>query len=147
MVKKIFWLKTFDEIKSALYTLDKAYEPALSEKMDDFDGYIIKLSQYARNYVYMLDDKVVGMLSVYANDLGSQSAYITQLSVLKEMQGKHIGKNLLEFVVLELKKVNMKIVRLEVKKKNLHAIQFYERNGFQKEQEETKDSFYMIKYL
>ena len=76
-----------------------------------------------------VEDKVCGYLELSRQ--GDGSAYINNIEVLKEYQGKGIGKNLLEGCLSEAEKsFGVKNIELYVISGNSKAIALYEKLGF-----------------
>ena len=77
-----------------------------------------KMLPQAEVYVYENDREIWGFI-------GLNGAYIEGIFVSSEMQSRGIGKHLLDFV--KTKKTEL---RLNVYRKNMRAIRFYQREGF-----------------
>lgn len=73
----------------------------------------------AEVYVYENDNKIQGFV-------GLNDEYIEGIFVSDEMQSQGIGKLLLDFVKEKRTKLH-----LNVYQKNIHAINFYQREGFE----------------
>lgn len=77
--------------------------------------------------VALVENQVKGYIGMWtALDEGE----ITQVSVKKEFQGKHIGRRLMEEMEKEGKKAGVMAFFLEVRKSNAPAIRLYENCGF-----------------
>jgi len=61
-----------------------------------------------------------------------QALEIERIYVSSAYQGKQIGQLLLNYAVDKARSAKLKYVWLGVFEKNIHAIRFYERNGFKK---------------
>lgn len=110
------------------------------------DEYVEKVCQYARVIAAYFENKVIGFIAFYANDLVSKTAYITQILVSEEYRKYKVGKALLELCEAECVKEGFELLRLEVNNCNLNAIGFYLHHGF-KRCEEKVTSFYMTKEI
>ena len=77
-------------------------------------------------YVYV-DNKVLGYISV---SFDGYTLEILNFCVDKNMQGKSIGKKLLNYAIINAYKNGAKNVILDVRKDNLKAISLYESFGF-----------------
>lgn len=86
-------------------------------------------------YVYEIADKIKGFI-------GIDSGYIAGIFILSENQSKGIGKQLLEKAKLLYSELS-----LTVYKKNIKAVNFYQREQFVIEQEQVDDNTGEIEYL
>lgn len=97
-------------------------------------------------FVSVHKERPVGYCAFYANDIEKHAAYISLIAVDPDYQGMQIGTYLLSSAIDIVRLHNMNTCILEVKKKNLSAIQFYISNGFVF-LEEKENSFLMKKEL
>ena len=56
---------------------------------------------------------------------------LERIYVLKEFQGKYIGKRILEIAIVKAKQAKTENLWLGVWEENHKAIEFYQRNGFE----------------
>ncbi len=91
--------------------------------------------------------EIVGYCAFYANDIQNQTAYISEICVVGEWQRRGIGSSLMQKTIELCMEKNMKFIRLEVKKDNFKAIDFYTYWHFMKEKDKDDKSFYMVKSL
>ena len=70
------------------------------------------------------EDKITGYMSFYQV---IDEVEIIKIGVIKSCQREGYGSNLIK----ELKKLDIKKIFLEVSSENVHAINFYLKNGFQ----------------
>lgn len=73
------------------------------------------------------ENEIIGYLGIY---FFSEDADISNVAVKKEYRKKHIGRALLEYVLVEAKIRGVKNVTLEVRETNVPAIRLYESMGF-----------------
>ena len=69
------------------------------------------------------------------------------LAVKSDYQNKGLGKALIDSVIAILIAKGIDSVSLEVRKDNMNAIRFYNRNGFEICGEKSDDSYLMVKQL
>lgn len=86
-------------------------------------------------YFAMLDDEVIGYLKLNFGPAQSEfqdenGMEIERIYLLKQYQGKQLGRQLLNFAVQTAKDKNLQYIWLGVWDQNPSAIRFYERNGF-----------------
>lgn len=112
----------------ALY-LDSAFSKSnLSKELENKES--------AFYFAYLMD-VVVGYFKVNwgdaQKDLKEKEGFeIERIYILKEFQRKKLGQKMLSKVVELAKTKNAKYIWLGVWEKNIRAIRFYERNGFEK---------------
>lgn len=88
-------------------------------------------------FLAMLDEKIVGYVKLGTATSpeqlnGKPAIEIERLYVDKKLQSQRIGAALMNHLLQFAKEQNKKVVWLGVWKKNLRAVAFYEREGFQK---------------
>ncbi|WP_455645106.1 ribosomal protein S18-alanine N-acetyltransferase [Methanosphaera sp.] len=81
--------------------------------------------------------KIIGYIIFWIKD---GFGHIIVIAVDSNYQSMHIGSVLLEKAVYLFKRNNINVVRLEVRKSNIRAIKFYQKNGFVQIAEE--DNYY-----
>lgn len=91
-------------------------------------GFLEALEKKENIYLTALEDgQVVGYIGMWTVlDEGE----ITQVSVKKEFQGRHIGRKLMEALEAEGRKAGVTSFFLEVRQSNESAIRLYESCGF-----------------
>jgi ribosomal protein S18 acetylase RimI-like enzyme len=117
------------EIKDFLLICDSFFIPPLSTRVN-IDEYALKLSQHAVNFASVIDSKIIGIFSVYFNNLESKEAFISNVCVHPDYRGVGIAKLLLNLVVDYGKKMQFNTVKLEVNKENNPAVSFYKKHKF-----------------
>lgn len=107
--------------KTALRDITKSF------KEDDF-------------YIYVIDKKIVGFIISQINE--NNEGYVNELWIIKEFQGKGIGKALTKFIEDKYKKKEVKSIGLTANQK-AGAVNFYKKLKYKVKHE----LFYMIKEL
>jgi N-acetylglutamate synthase-like GNAT family acetyltransferase len=74
------------------------------------------------------NEKIIGAISAIRTR--NNAAIINDIAVLKKYRSHHIGKKLMQAILLELKKEKIKRIELWVHWKNSRAIPFYYQFGF-----------------
>ena len=136
--------------KEQIYQVIKACDTAFEEPVIgscSFDLLFSKICNYAIFIEACANDSPLGYAAMYANDIKSRVAYLTLIAVRPDYQNMGIGSALLAKCVCCAKDYNMKLLRLEVRKRNANAISFYKKNGFVIEKECSDISFYMLRKL
>lgn len=134
-----------DVICSVIEQCDDSFDEPISQRKI-YNSLVNKFISSAY-FLYACNQEILGYISFYANDLVSKTAFISLIAVKPEYQNRHIGSQLLNecFSIAELK--GMKQIQLEVLKRNISAIHFYERNGFSFLCEKSEESYIYQKNL
>jgi len=88
------------------------------------------------NYVLVLDEKVIGFMSIlFYRSIYHQkgTAQINELVVSKDYRNQGLGKQLLQFGIKIAKERGMDEIEIGVSKDNKKALDFYKRNGIDEE--------------
>lgn len=118
-------------IQKLLHDYNNVFSPPLESRIRNFREYANKLSCYSVFVVAIENDtEVVGLSALYANDEKSKEAYLAQIAVSQNHQGKGIGQLLLNYDIEYSKRMGMISLKLEVAKTNDIAVSFYKKNGF-----------------
>jgi ribosomal protein S18 acetylase RimI-like enzyme len=117
------------EIAEHLWLCDTDFMPPMSGRVD-INDYAKKIVSKSTRYEAWIDDKLVGLVAVYCNDIEKRTAYITSVSVLREATGKGIAESLMKRCIERKKALGMRQVSLEVASDNIPAIRLYEKCGF-----------------
>lgn len=108
---------------------DKDFIPRLSSKVD-IDDYCQKLYQKADTLSLLHNNQVVGLVSLYTNNLEARIAYVSSVCLLKEFRGKGYARLLLSKALEYAKAKGMLSIQLEVGQDNIAAIGLYHSFGF-----------------
>lgn len=136
-----------EEIKKILLEFDTCFVPPISSRDIDLDLYSKKLYNNATFILKKDKEKNIGFVSMYVNDKKSKIAYLIFLAVHENYRKLGLGKELIDKAEKTALDNGMKKMKLEVKKLNINAIKFYERNGYKYIDEASEISIYMIKDL
>lgn len=115
------------------------------------EAYIESMAQkFKENAVFLRvseNNETVAFSAFYCNDQETKNAFLSMIAVSEKYEGKGYGKMILSEVEYRCMQSGMTSLILEVNKKNLHAVKFYEKNGFVFLNRETDKSFFMRKML
>lgn len=89
--------------------------------------YELKDNPFSKTLLYFDNDNCVGYLSYMVT---FNTSTIIKIGVLKKDQNKGIGKQLLDYMINSFNYGEVESLTLEVRKSNLNAIKFYEKNNF-----------------
>lgn len=113
----------------------KAHKFISKEYWENNYNYVKEILPNSEIYVYIFEEKIVGFIGLNSN-------YIEGIFVDTNNQCNGIGSSLLNKV-----KENRNNLTLKVYQKNINAINFYKKNGFIVENEETDESTNEIEYI
>jgi len=116
------------QIEEHLQVCNKAFIPPLSEKVN-IGAYAQKIFANAITFEAWKETVLIGLIAAYENKENC-FFFITNVSVLPTFSEKGIGATLLQACIKRSKEQEMKLVKLEVNKKNKPAIKFYQKYGF-----------------
>ena len=112
--------------------LADAFEPPLKECVPNYEEYLEKVALKGISFccVSDKDERVLGCVSFYANDLESRKAFITEVMVSPYAQGRGLGTAMLAGVEEWALAYGMQTVGLEVRFDNDGARRLYSRLGY-----------------
>jgi ribosomal protein S18 acetylase RimI-like enzyme len=120
---------SLQEIKTHLEECSDSFFPPLSSYVN-INDYSKKLYKLSSTFEAWENGKLVGLVATYMNDQ-KKEAYISNVSVLPDYQGKGISKTLLNRTIKEAKIKSYISIKLEVKQDNIKAITLYQKLGFE----------------
>lgn len=119
----------FEQIKKHLLACDDFFVPRLSSKIE-ISLYAEKLTLHAVNFEAWNGVELIGLVSVYVNDLHKRLAFISNVSIISTFAGKGIATALLKESILYAQKLQFDTMGLEVSARNASALQLYLKLGF-----------------
>ncbi len=93
--------------------------------------YLEKIDRHAELITHHEQGEIFGYVFFYCNDPAKQFSYITLIGTSQAARGKGIGFGLLQAVLAISRARGFRSCRLEVRKENNAALNFYQRAGFQ----------------
>jgi len=96
----------------------------------DIDEYARKLHASASRFEFSVDERLVGLVAVYANDPQRRCAHISHVGVLPDWRGRGLGRRLLSACLQHLTDCGFERVELEVSRDNTGAQALYSGLGF-----------------
>ncbi|MBL4954466.1 GNAT family N-acetyltransferase [Neobacillus sp. YIM B02564] len=120
------------------------------EQQEALKVHVIKLLDYAYNFI--LVDKEnncdVSLLSIYANDFITKTAFGGKIGILPSYRGGRTAFHLANFSLEFAKELGMDYFRVEVDKNNTRWLAYLmERKKFQIESENDNNSYILIRDL
>ncbi len=116
-------------IAAHLRSCDASFVPPLLERVD-VDAYASKIASNAERFEAWSGGRMAGLVAAYCNDPRKRVAFVTNVSVLPECQGRGIASLLLQACVEQIRDAGFDQVELEVDNKNAPAMDLYLKHGF-----------------
>jgi ribosomal protein S18 acetylase RimI-like enzyme len=118
-----------EEVTRHLRRCDFGFVPILSSRVD-IDSYAVKIVDDAMRFEAWIASDLIGLLAVYVNEKADRTAFITNVSVVKEWQGMGIALGLLRRCICYASVIGFGKIELEVLERNTSAVKLYEKLGF-----------------
>ena len=138
--------KNKNEIINFLNKIEKDFDIHLTDRVN-IKEYVLKVLKNGYILSEICDNKIVGILLMYANDYIKKEAYISLVGVDSNYRNQHIATNLLNEAIKISKTNKMEKIKLYTHKNNIKAITMYEKNGFQKINSDREHSYCYTKNL
>lgn len=123
---------------------EASFIAALTTRVN-LEEYCTKLVEKALNFEAWEENQLIGMVNAYFN-AATETAYITNVSVIIGHQGKGIASILLDKCIKFADEKQLKIVSLEVASTNTKAQALYKKYGFSVSSSK-EDYFIMTKQI
>ncbi|MEO6550329.1 MAG: GNAT family N-acetyltransferase [Ferruginibacter sp.] len=124
-IVSITWPATYSEILSGpqiTYMLDLIYSTASLQKQIETDGH--------QFIVAKIEEMPVGFAAYSTKRNDSEATYqLHKIYVSLSLQGKAVGKSLLDYVISDIRKLGATSLELNVNRYN-KAVGFYKKQGF-----------------
>ena len=117
-----------EKVTEFLKKIDRDFGETLSDYVD-LKEYISKIIANGIIITALKDEKIIGIIGGYINNLTNKIAYVSILGVDESCRNLGVGRELMEKFVLEAKKARMENLELETHKENMRAISFYKKFG------------------
>ncbi|KOP71078.1 GNAT family N-acetyltransferase [Cytobacillus solani] len=148
-IKIIMLSKDLDDIermKNALIGVDSKYLFPTENKELLFQ-YIKKIIDNGYNFILTDGAQDIGMMSLYANDFVTKTAYTTTIGLIPSHRGGSLIGNLVKFSFEFAKEKGMEKYRAEVHKSNEKWLNFLLRFKFEIESETENDTYMIVRDL
>ena len=106
-----------------------SFIPNLSQKVN-LVGYAKKIKDNAFTFEAWKEEELVGLVAAYFTDTINRSAFITNVSTIKQYEGTGIGSELLNNCIRYAVKHQFREIKLHVSIGNNIAIALYHKYGF-----------------
>ena len=134
---------TESQIEEHLKLCEANFKPPLSQRVE-LQGYSKKIADKAVRFEAWEENVLIALIASYCNDNENRSAFITSVSVLKEMQGKGFASKLMKQCIKHLKELGLEQAILEVGNENVNAIAFYRKHSFMVSRIDDQTSFMQL---
>jgi len=118
-----------NEIFSHLKECNENFTPPLDDRVN-IEEYAKKIFDKSVTFEAWQDQLLVGFIAAYFNDNFSGSAFITNVSIVRNFMRLGIASRLLNLCIGYASQNNFKKLKLEVNRHNNSAIRLYDRLGF-----------------
>jgi len=120
---------SIEEIFLHLKECSALFVPDLTTTVDIHE-YSKKIFQKSVTFEAWVKGKLIGLIAIYCNDLKTHSAYITNVSIIKEYFGLGVASYLLKMCISHVELNCFSSIILEVNMTNIQAVNLYEKYGF-----------------
>lgn len=120
---------TVTDLFANLKACDKDFFPPLSERVN-LEEYSNKLYENSVTFEAWNEDKLIGMVAAYFNNITESVGYITNVCVENKFKGNNIATGMLMNCINYAAENHFKTIILEVNEKNNAAVSLYEKFNF-----------------
>lgn len=131
-----------EEIYFHLKKCNDNFIPPLEKKVNLLD-YSKKIADKSVTFEAWDESSLAGLIAAYLNDSETKKGFITNVTTVKEYQGKGIASQLMKMCIDYSRNSLIKVIALEVAVGNADAIQLYKKNGFK--EVEVKNGMLVMK--
>lgn len=131
MINFVTSIKRVDcsKIVKFIQKIDNLFPVPISKKIN-INEYVTKLYENGTIILAKDNEKIVGIMSGYMNDMRNKKAYASIIGVDEEYQNQKIGIKLFKIFHILAKKNGIKKIYLSVHKENKKAIDIYKKYGY-----------------
>lgn len=88
-----------------------------------------QLTTLKHRFIILTEDNIPAGFASYSEHTDEPVYHLNKIYVLPSLQGKHLGKQLLTYIISQIKKSGATSLQLNVNRHN-KALHFYEKQGF-----------------
>lgn len=126
-----------DILSSFLKRINYDFPIPLDKKVN-IDEYVKKILKGTIK-VYKCNNKILGLVAGYTENIINNSAYISIVAVDKEFRGQGIANLLIKEFINDCIMKNIESINLYTHSTNINAIKMYKRLGFEENKVQNKD--------
>jgi D-cysteine desulfhydrase len=120
---------TQPQLVDLLHTFGDLLPAPLSGRMD-LEAYASKLKARGDIGVALINEEIVGLQALYANDKQTLTAHLPFIAVLPACRSRGLGRTMLSRALALARQRGMQRLQLEVARENLRAQRLYQSLGF-----------------
>ena len=133
---------SYDLVRHFLQKCDMSFQVPLSQRVD-IDSYARKILDHSYIFLAKENCRTVGLASFYINDFLNRAAYLSLLCVDCNYYRRGIARSLVKLGLDKVREMQMSVVKVEVFKENIAAMNLYKSLGFTILANKTPLSVYM----
>lgn len=144
---RVKWLNNYEAVLYAIHKPEESTTDELQNKW--FDDYEIKFERGEKKFFTIYsDDTPIGFMGLSDINTTTGDAKIFILIGEDEYRGRGLGTESIKYLIdYAFNNLNLKSLRLDVKKINLPAINLYNKVGFKKTGEDGEDNQFLLMKL
>ena len=128
-----------DDVIKHLHACDASFRPPLAERVD-LDAYAGKLVQNAARFEAWAGGRLVGLVAVYCNVPDSDTAFVSNVSVLPVHTGQGIARHLMQVAIDHARALGFAELTLKVDRRAIPALRLYDGLGFRQDDDRDADT-------
>ena len=119
----------FDKQKMVdfIQKLDHEFVPPLTARGIDIDGYVEKIISQGDAVLALMQEKLVGLVTFYCNDLETQMAYLSWTGVDPDRRGRGISIRLILKCLEKCRNAGMQLLNVDTWDTNKKMIGIYQK--------------------
>ena len=121
---------TVEDLSSFFKESDELFDPPLRTFVD-IEAYALKIRTLARTFEAWNNDKLIGYVAAYLNDVNKKEGFVLNLSVFPEFRRHKIYQTLSKNLINTAIEEGFERLLFEVLKKEKMLIELYRRSGYE----------------
>jgi len=134
---------TVEDLLTFFKVSDEYFDPPLRSYVD-IDDYALKIRTLARTFEAWDNDKLIGYVAAYLNDVNKKEGFVLNMSVFPEYRRYKVFQTLSKDLIDTAKGEGFERLLFEVQKKEKLLIELYRRSGYKYLRD--KDEHHVIMY-
>ncbi|MDQ0155372.1 GNAT family N-acetyltransferase [Robertmurraya andreesenii] len=118
-----------------------------TDNKEKLHRYAKKLIEHGYNFILTDGNSDIGVLSIYANDFVTKTAYTSTIGIIPSYRGGNLIANLVNFGLEFAKEIGMEKFKAEIHKVNSRWLKFLFRFKFQIECETVNKTYIIVRDL
>lgn len=136
-----------NEILNLLLRVDPFFKPTPLSVRVDLRIYAKKLATHAAHFFVRDNERLIGMICCYINDVNKTKAFVSNISIDPDYIGKGIGLMLSMECENAALKMGFKSIESEVHINNIPSLKMYLKLGYQIDRNLDDNHYIMRKFL